>query len=149
MENSLKIAYSEVNQILDILGDNYKEKIPKKIIKVFKEKQDKNYKVEFNKNMKLEDLKISRTALIIISILNLKYWVDDSYEKERLTKLYKENQNEYDKKTNIYKQKNWLKDRYNKIGRETIESTNEIGLTIKKEYRILEKIKNFLKIFFD
>ena len=60
MDNILKNAYAEVYQILDILGNEYKRKVPYKLRKLFKENQNTNHKIDKQIN------NISRIALIII-----------------------------------------------------------------------------------
>ena len=72
MENTLRNAYAEVNQILEILGRKYKNKVPRKLLKLFKEQQNEEYKRILEKTKKVEHLQISRNALTIISIINLK-----------------------------------------------------------------------------
>lgn len=108
MDTTLKNAYAEVNQILDILGEKYKCKIPEKVLKLFNEKQNPNYKINIKQQMKLnKELKISRNALTIISILNLKYWAN-SDEKKRLQETYKQNELEFQNKISEYKNDKWL-----------------------------------------
>lgn len=89
MESSLNNAYTKVIQILNILGDSYKNKIPQKLIELFESKQNLNFKTNIKKDIKIENIEISRTALIIISILNIKYWATND-EKEFLKKIYDE-----------------------------------------------------------
>ena len=84
MDIILKNAYTEVNQVIELLGEPYKNKIPKQIINFFYENRNINYKANISKNIPIEDIEISRTALIIISILNLKYWETDENKKEEL-----------------------------------------------------------------
>ena len=103
MSNNMKIAYAEVNQILDLLGNEYKNKTPEKIRNLFYEKEDKNYKINISSEKELRDSNISKTALTIISILNLKYWVTNKEEKYKLENRYKENDRIFNKKINIYK----------------------------------------------
>ena len=85
MENTQKMAYAEVGRILDILGDKYKKKVPSKIRELFY-KED-NPQVDINLS-NINDKKISRKALIILSVLNLKYWEDDPQKKQRIKIAY-------------------------------------------------------------
>lgn len=144
MSNNMSIAYAEVNQILDLLGHEYKNKIPKKIRNLFYEKEDKNYKINISSKQELKDSNISKTALTIISILNLKYWVTNKEEKCKLENRYKENDRMFNEKINIYKNENWLKQRNESIKEETVEETSLMNI---QEEGFLLKIKNFFKKF--
>lgn len=146
MNNNMKIAYAEVNQILDLLGNEYKNKIPEKIRNLFYEKEDKNYKINISSEKELRNSNISKTALTIISILNLKYWVTNKEEKQKLEDRYKENDKIFNEKINIYKKENWLKQRNETIKEEVVEETSLINI---QEEGFLLKIKNFLKKIFN
>ena len=71
MENELAQAYSEVYEILKYIPMAYLNKIPKDVLNIFKTKRDKNYKVNINPNLPLEDQKLHRKTLILLSVLNL------------------------------------------------------------------------------
>lgn len=146
MEDTLKNAYAEVEQILNFLGEPYKQKVPKKLITLFKEKKNANHRILIDSNVKIEDIKLSRTTLIIISILNLKYWEKDLDKKEKLKKIYDANECKYQDKINVYKQSDWLKNRRNI--NENPEVTNETSLVEIKKNSIIDKIKMFFKKLF-
>lgn len=144
METTLKDAYREVGQILELLGNEYKAKIPSKILTLFeqnleevnwgnKEKQDINYWSERIKNGQ-----VGRNTLVILSILNMKYWAAEE-EKQKLKVIYDENEKEYQRKINCYKTQDWLK----KEKRE--EKLEEVSLMKIQENSIWTKIKKFLK----
>lgn len=138
MENTQKIAYAEVGRILDILGENYKKKVPAKIRELFYEKD--NPQVDINLS-NINDKKISRKALIILSILNLKYWEDDPQKKQRLKIAYLENEVKYREK---FKNNSWVSEKKEKeinIAPVTTE------LVVPKE-TLGEKIRKFLKNLF-
>lgn len=138
MENTQKIAYAEVGRILDILGENYKKKVPAKIRELFYEKD--NPQVDINLS-NINDKKISRKALIILSILNLKYWEDDPQKKQRLKIAYLENEVKYREK---FKNNSWVSEKKEKeinIAPVTTE------LVVPKE-TLGEKIRKFFKNLF-
>ena len=126
MNKVLSNSYTEVSYILNILGDNYKNKIPKKILECI----DTN----------IQETNISRNALIIISIFNLKYWENDENEKEKLRKIYNMNEQIFQKKINKYKNKDWLNNRKN------LNYVIEEKSLIKKDDNFIwSKIKRFFK----
>lgn len=137
MDIILKNAYTEVNQVIELLGEPYKKKIPKQIINFFYENRNINYKANISKNIPIEDIKISRTALIIISILNLKYWETDENKKEELKNIYNKNEKKFQGRISKYKQKDWLKT-------EKIEIQDKF-LIEKKDISLIYKIKRFFR----
>lgn len=138
MENTQKMAYAEVGKILDILGENYKKKVPTKLRELFY-KED-NPDVDINPN-NINDKKISRKALIILSILNLKYWEDDPQKKQRLKIVYLENEVLYREK---FKNNNWINEKKEKEIN-TVSVTTE--LVVPKE-TLGEKIRKLFKKIF-
>lgn len=138
MENTQKMAYAEVGRILDILGDNYKKKVPSKIRELFY-KED-NPQVDINLS-NINDKKISRKALIILSVLNLKYWEDNPQKKQRLKIAYLENEVVYREK---FKESNFSNE-------QKAEDTNTVSITtelIVPKETLGEKIRNFFKNLF-
>ena len=138
MENTQKMAYAEVGRILDILGDNYKKKVPSKIRELFY-KED-NPQVDINLS-NINDKKISRKALIILSVLNLKYWEDNPQKKQRLKIAYLENEVVYREK---FKESNFSNE-------QKAEDTNTVSITtelIVPKATLGEKIRNFSKNLF-
>lgn len=145
MNNNINIAYAEVNQILDLLGSEYKNKVPEKIRNLFCEKEDKNYKINISSEEELENANISKTALIIISILNLKYWVTNKEEKKSLQNKYKENDNIFNEKINIYINDNCLKQGKQNSIENSVKQTRLLNI---KHEGLFIKIKNFLSRIF-
>ena len=134
METTLKSAYKEVGQILNLLGNDYKTKVPSSLLALFEQNmEDKNVSDLYEE---IKNKKVSRDALIILSILNAKYWANEE-EKQELKAAYDKNEEEYQRKINSYQRKDWLKKERNK------EKIEEVSLV--QENSIWTKIKNFLK----
>ena len=138
MNSTLNNSYTEVSYILDMLGTPYKNKLPTKILDLIYKNKNSNY--EFDKT------NISRNALIIISILNLKYWENNEDEKIKLKKIYARNEKIYQDKINEYKNENWLK---KDKKTEKIEEVKETSLSIIEDKSIWNKIKKFIKNIFN
>ena len=65
-------AYTEVYNIINCLSDEYKEKIPNKVIEAIKYKMDKNY--EFNIDLdNINDLELMEDTERILSVLYTDY----------------------------------------------------------------------------
>ena len=63
MNQDLSKNFREINVILDLLGDVYKNKLPKKLKKLFNDDEDKSYDpgitiADFRAGKMLEDTKI-------------------------------------------------------------------------------------------
>lgn len=134
METTLKNAYKEVAQILNLLGNDYKSKIPSNMLAFFEQKVEERNPKELYEEIK--NKKISRDAFIILSILNTKYWANEE-EKQELIAFYDKNEQEYQEKISRYQKQEWLKRRENK-------EKEEVSLVVVKENSIWTKIKNFL-----
>lgn len=130
MQSTLEEAYCEVGQILNLLGKSYTQKIPPKVMQLFE--QNKLARQKANINIQ----EISRNALIIISILNLKYWATNE-EKEKLKAIYNQNEIEYQNKINVYKQDDWLQKKP--------KNTETLGLVQESKVSIIAKIQRFFR----
>lgn len=93
MENSLNLAYAEVNKILSYMDKKEVEKIPSRLRETFKNERKKDYEPNINPEVSLLEQNLQRNTLVILSILNLNYWCEDE-EKKQLVRKY----TEYDKK---------------------------------------------------
>lgn len=140
MESTLKIAYSEVDQVLDILGEKYKQEIPTKIREMINREKDANHRIVIDN---INDIHLTRKALIILSIFNLKYWEKDKNNIEKLKKHYYNNERIYQEKINQYKEKDWLQSK--KFDNQAQENHTETSLIEINNTSFISKIKSFLK----
>lgn len=143
MENTLKKSYVEVGKILDILGDTYKQKLPENVKRLFDVHENYACNVKIDEDTNVEEIQISRKALIIISILNLKYWEEDSDKKEKLKEQYYSNEVKFQEKINLYKRDDWIKNRTNIPKTRIKENNTETSLIISKDNSVIAKIKRF------
>ncbi len=139
------IACTEVFELFQILGKEYKNRIPEKIWNFIENNKLINYDIiEVRQN--LWNGKISKEALNIYSALNFQYIIEDEFEKKILSEIY-----HYNNKTKTIEQTffdvNYLNDIFeskkNNLSKENLELS-----IIKKETffdKILNKIKNFFK----
>ena len=133
MENELAQSYSEVYEILKYIPISYLNKVPKEVVNIFKTKRDKNYKVKINPNIPLEDQKLHRKTLILLSVLNLDYWCEPD-EREEILNIYWKNEKEayvvLDEENNL------------------VPNSADTSLVLYQEESFIEKIWNKLKNFF-
>lgn len=159
MEN-ISLACSEVYCILEILGDSYKNKLPIKFLEFINQNREEDFSLEINEN-EYENMKISKDGLVLISFLNLKYWVEDESEKQRLIEIYKKNDEKREEKINKYKDSDWLKQsnlsdsKTDNLEESTIVSDDNIknqeknALIETKKISFIDKIKTFIKKIFN
>lgn len=140
MENTLQIAYSEVDQVLDILGEKYKQEIPTKIRDMINREKDANHRIVIDN---INDIHLTRKALIILSIFNLKYWEKDKNNIEKLKQHYYNNERTHQEKINQYKKKDWLQSK--KSDDQVQENHTETSLIEINNTSFISKIKRFLK----
>lgn len=92
MDKNMANAYSEVLDILDYIEPQYKAKIPKDMLDMFKSECNKDY---LNILLKDETDRLeknySEEALSIIAYLNLKYWCETKEEKKYYRDMYLKN----------------------------------------------------------
>ena len=91
----LSKVYSEVYEILNLLGNEYISKLPTKLFEHIYNKKDNSSMKEFDINKPINEQKISKETLEFISYLNLQYWSNEQ-EKNELLMHYKENDEKYD-----------------------------------------------------
>ncbi len=131
-------AYVEILEIINYMGQEYKKKIPSKLLNFFEGNKDLNYEY------KLESLNLSKPFLnetmIILALIEQKYWTTDK-EREVLNQALKENEKKYQEDLREkYNPDNLFKNKATKV--ETEE--NSVAMVEYKE-SIFTKIKNWFK----
>lgn len=98
--NDFSNNYREVNIILDLLGNDLKNKLPKKLISFLNKYENKKY----NPQITLDDLfneKISKDTIVLISMLYINYWTSSKEEKEEYMELLRKKDKEYLEKNKL------------------------------------------------
>ena len=87
-------SYSEVLDIIDNMEVKYKEMLPRKLMDFLNENKNLEYKKHVNPQIPLSEQNISKDAITILAMINLKYWVKDEKHKADLMEKYKANNKE-------------------------------------------------------
>ena len=87
-------SYSEVLDIIDNMEVKYKEMLPRKLMDFLNENKDLEYQKHVNPQIPLSEQNISKDAITILAMINLKYWVKDEKHKADLIEKYKANNKE-------------------------------------------------------
>ena len=75
------IAYTEVDEVINLMDEQLKDKIPNKLRKLINENKLSDYNVIINPNIPLKEQKISRKALAILAVINYNYWCNEENKK--------------------------------------------------------------------
>ena len=86
-----KYAFAEVEIIIDFLGENYKSKIPKEILRYIKNEKKFDYKPNFDFTKPLPPQVTRQETKDIIAFLYCNYWCDNEKDKEEILEKIKEN----------------------------------------------------------
>ncbi len=88
-------AFSELDEFLELLSEEKRNEIPKRLRNFFKEEKDQKYFKGINKDVPIKDQNLKEETLALIAILNIQYWCKDEDEKKRLKEIYEKNENKY------------------------------------------------------
>ena len=147
MKNETRIAYAEVDAILNLLESKAVEKIPLKVREFFENEKDKNYIPNINVEISLLEQNLKRETIVLLSILNFNYLCDSEEEKKEILNDWAENE-----KLKQLEEKE-LAEKYNPDNlfkkREKLEDLSELAMVEYKEQnfiqKLISKIKNLFK----
>ena len=136
-----EIMYSEIYGFLNLIGNEYINKLPKKLLEFLK--ISAKHKIHFDLNKDINE-QLSEKAIAFIAYLNLQYWCN-SEEKQRLIAIYQQNDSIEEK---IKSEKYSYENLFNNSQKEIKENTNSMELMeIKKENIFVKFINLITKIF--
>ena len=95
VDSNKAVVYSEVFEILNLLGKKYIELIPKDLYNFFEENKLNTYSPVYDINKPLTNQKINKNTAAILCILHYNYWCKDDKEKEKISNIL-----EYNEKNN-------------------------------------------------
>ena len=157
-----KRAYSELYAILQMLGKEYIDKIPKKIYKTIENRKDDTYNPVYNDMEEVLEGRVKRKTVSMLALLDYNYFSTSETDRMYMRYILEENENKYKKnkeeykivdidedqkmvKDNIKEVEQINNDKYNNINKNEIIEYKENG--IKKLFNnIILKIKDIFKI---
>ena len=85
-----RYAYAEVCEILNWLGDDYKRKVPKNLLRLFKDEKKFGYKpnIDFSKPL---DSQVRQETKNLIAYLEYYCWLEDDLQKKILKETIQRN----------------------------------------------------------
>jgi hypothetical protein len=94
LENKEK-ACRELMLLLDVLPDQYTEKIPAALLETIRSRQDLTYHPDWEGTLTMDSdgrsLNLLHETLVLVAALNLEYWEEDEAVKRRLLRVYRHN----------------------------------------------------------
>ena len=140
MNIKTKEIYSEVYQVLNLLGNDYINKLPTSLINMIIEKREINYNPQYTEDIPLNEQNIKKETMSIIVLLYLNYWCKDENEILEIKNILKNNEDKYQEK---------LREKYNpdNIFKNHIKETKEISQNVINETSVIPYKKSiFVKI---
>lgn len=144
LSTATRQAYTEIDNFIELLDENERNKIPERLRTFFKREKDNNYKKEIDINIPIQYQNLKQETLAIIAILNLEYWCEDKEEKLRLKRIYFNNEEKYQKD---------LREKYNFTFYAQIKSNEkttqkELAISKNKKNSIFSRLKELIKKIF-
>lgn len=136
-------AYSEVYQIIQLLDDDLRNKLPDEVVLFFKENRDLEYEPYFNKYEDLENQKVLNETINVLAFLKLKYWCTTDEEKIFLKQLEENDVEQTDDYETILKQ-----NYYQKYNREIVQKAQGEEKSLTSKSSLWTKIRSFFKNLF-
>lgn len=141
MDEKTRKIYSEVYEILVLLGDRFINKLPNKLFDLIEKEKSSLYNPNYNLDIPLENQNVKEETIAIIALLKLKYWCESEEEKKELEYIFQKNEEIYQKKLReIYS--------YDKLFRKKIlanENKIENTSVIKYKENVIKTIFNKIK----
>ena len=139
--------YSEVYQILEELGDEYKNLIPEKLYKLIKTNRLKNYDPKISFNTPLTEQDINKQTTAFLCMLHYNYWCKDETERNVIDEILEHNENEKREKYFKY-QENFDTKKINNKMRMPKNNSDCNALIIEENKNWINKMVNRLKRLF-
>lgn len=113
MKEERRAAYAEVDEILDLLDNEFTEKVPTKIREFIKQNKDTEHIPNIDPNASLADQDLKKETISFLTLLQLNYWCESEEEKQEILrelvntdKIREEELREKNNRNNIFEDKN-------------------------------------------
>lgn len=146
VETITREVYSEVYAFIELIGNEYKKKIPNEIYEIIEKQKLPEQKKVYDINKPIAQQITKKETLAFIAYLDLNYWCDEK-EREAINSIF--NQKEIEEE--IKKQQKYGTDvlfkKSNNKQEENFEK-NEKSLIVYKKNNFFKIIINAIKSFF-
>ena len=119
MVNETELAYAEVDAILELLEDEYVNRIPAQVREFFKKEKNKEYILNIRSDIGLDGQKIKAETISLLTLLQINYLCDSEEERKEILKELQENDRlKEEESREKYNPDNIFKNRNNKLEKE-------------------------------
>ena len=144
MVNETELAYAEVDAILELLEDEYVNRIPAQVREFFKKEKNKEYILNIRSDIGLDGQKIKAETISLLTLLQINYLCDSEEERKEILKELQENDRlKEEELREKYNPDNIFKNRNNKLEKEV-----NVAMVEYKEPSFIRRILDRIKILF-
>lgn len=144
MVNETELAYAEVDAILELLEDEYVNRIPAQVREFFKKEKNKEYILNIRSDIGLDGQKIKAETISLLTLLQINYLCDSEEERKEILKKLQENDRlKEEESREKYNPDNIFKNRNNKL-----EKEENVAMVEYKEPSFIRRILDRIKILF-
>lgn len=144
MVNETELAYAEVDAILELLEDEYVNRIPAQVREFFKKEKNKEYILNIRSDIGLDGQKIKAETISLLTLLQINYLCDSEEERKEILKELQENDRQKEEELREkYNPDNIFKNRNNKL-----EKEENVAMVEYKEPSFIRRILDRIKILF-
>lgn len=137
-----KRAYSEIYAILQMLGKEYIDKIPKKIYETIENRKDDTYNPVYNDMEEVLEGRVKRKTASILALLDYNYFSTSETDRMYMRYILEENESKYAKEKKEYRIVGINKESVN-----SISDMNDLNIVITRNEMIEYKESGIKKIF--
>ena len=141
-------AFVELNEIINHLNTNLKNKIPKKTLEAIKNSGDKNYQFKYDNTQRLSKQKLLPETISLLSIIYSDYLCSEEEKKkwDEYDKFTLQKQEELKQKK--YNANNLFKEQKNNTSVVVLDEKKQLQVDSSKKQSFWSKLKKFImKIF--
>ena len=141
------MAYSEIYEILNLMEDEDKERVPQEVRDFFEEQRMKEYKPKIRTDIPLTEQNLRRETVVLLTILVINYWCDSEEEKQSFIDELEKNEKIKMKLQEKYNPDNLFKNRRKTKEDVVMEQVENVEMIQYKENLFTKLKKWFEKIF--
>ena len=137
-------AFVELNEIINHLNTNLKNKIPKKTLEAIKNSGNKNYQFKYDNTQSLSKQKLLPETISLLSIIYSDYLCSDEEKKkwDEYDKFTLQKQEELKQKK--YNVNNLFKEQKNNTSIVVLDEKKQLQVDTSKKQGLWSKIKKFI-----
>lgn len=137
MEDNYKKAYKEVVEILKFVSKENVDKIPKEMLDMFEEEQDKEYNFKVDTTKSFEEQELLEETKAIFSNIFRDYWAND-YQRKVI--IEKENMDRIKLEEEKYDSKDLFKNNQKNFNKQNNNDKVDVNLTVVKKGNLFKKL---------